>query len=70
MGRYEKMCKLAQEKNISVRELLVKYVLKDLETRKRIVNKMNIIDNEEYQPEDVYQLCDTPRSQRQLINYF
>lgn len=70
MGRYEKICSLAQEKNISVRDLLVNHVLKDLETRQQIVDKMNVEDDEEYEPDAVYQLCDTPRSQQKLISYF
>ena len=70
MGRYEKICGLAREKNTSVRDLLVNHVLKDLEIRQKIVDKMNTEDDEEYEPNDVYQLCDTPRSQQKLISYF
>jgi hypothetical protein len=70
MGRYEKILNLAQEKKMSIRDLLVNHVLKDIETRQKIVDKMNIEDDEEYESNDVYQLCDTPRSQQKLISYF
>lgn len=70
MGRYEKILNLAREKKKSVRDLLVNHVLKDIETRQKIVDKMNTEDDEGYEPNDVYQLCDTPRSQQKLISYF
>ena len=70
MGRYEKICSLALEKNISVRDILVNHMLKDQNIRQNIIDKMNKEDDEEYEPDDVYQLCETPRSQRKLVSYF
>lgn len=70
MGRYEKICKLATTKGVTVHHILVNNLLKDFETRQRITEKMNKEDDEEYEPNDVYQLCDTPRSQKKLISYF
>jgi hypothetical protein len=69
MGKFEKICRLAQEKNISVREIFVKHLL-TYDVRVTICEKMNKEDDEEYEPDDVYQMCDTPRSQQRLLKFF
>ena len=69
MGRYEKICALAREKGITVREIFVDHLL-PLEKRVEIAEKMSLEDDDEYEPDAVYQLCDTPRSQQKLLTYF
>jgi len=69
MGRYNKVCKLAQDKGITVRDLFVKVLLTP-QKKQEIVEKMNKLEDEEYEPDDLYQMCDTPRSQKDLLRFF
>lgn len=65
MGRFEKVCALAEEKNVPVREILFKH-LEPLHVRVKIAERMG----EDMEPDDLYQLCDTPPSQKKLLRFF
>ena len=69
MGRFEKVCVLAKEKGVPVREILVKH-LEPLQVRVKVVEKFNKAEDEEMEPDDLYQLCDTPPSQKKLLRFF
>ena len=69
MGRYEKVCELAKEKGIPVRTILVKHIENPSE-RLRIVTRINQMDENDMEPDDLYQLCDTPPSQKRLLRFF
>jgi len=69
MGRYEKITLLAKEKNIPIKKILVKHI-EPLETRTEVCNKFNKGEEDELEPDDLYQLCDTPPSQKKLLRYF
>lgn len=70
MGRYEKVCELAKELGVPVRTILVKHLDKPSE-RLKIVTRMNQQEeDEDMEPDDLYQLCDTPPSQKRLLSFF
>lgn len=69
MGRFEKVCALANEKGISVQEILINH-LKPIDIRTKIAEKMNAVYDDELEPDDLYQLCETPTSQKKLLSYF
>jgi hypothetical protein len=70
MGRYEKVCELAKEMGVPVRTILVKH-LENHSERLKIATRINQIDeDEDMKPDDLYQLCDTPPSQKRLIRFF
>jgi len=69
MGRYEKVCELAKEKGVPVRTILVKHIENPSE-RLRIVTRINQVDKDDMEPDDLYQLCDTPPSQKRLLRFF
>ena len=69
MGRYTKIYQLAEEKNVQVREILVKHII-PLDIRIDIANRINAADDDDLDPEDLFQLCDTPTSQKKLLSFF
>jgi len=69
MGKFEKIAILATEKNISIKNILVTH-LSSPEVRTQVCNKFNKGEDDELEPDDLYQLCDTPPSQKKLIRYF
>ena len=70
MGRYEKVCELAKELGVPVRTILVKHLEKPSERLKIVTCINQKEDDEEMEPDDLYQLCDTPPSQKRLLNFF
>jgi hypothetical protein len=69
MGRFEKISALAKEKNVPIRTIIVKH-LEPLKIRTDVCNRFNKGEEDDLEPDDLYQLCDTPPSQKKLINYF
>jgi len=60
---------LAKEKNISIKKILVTH-LAPLEIRTQVCEKFNRGEDEDLDPDDLYQLCDTPPSQKRIVKYF
>tara|TARA_B110000977_G_C11089630_1_gene496193 strand:+ start:7166 stop:7375 length:210 start_codon:yes stop_codon:yes gene_type:complete len=69
MGRYTKICQLAEEKNVPVREILVRHII-PLDIRIDIAIRINAADDDDLDSEDLFQLCDTPTSQKKLLSFF
>ena len=70
MKRYKKVCELAKEMGVPVRTILVKHIEKPSE-RLKIVTRINQKkEDEDMEPDDLYQLCDTPPSQKRLLRFF
>jgi len=69
MGRYEKVCELAKELDVPVRTVLMKHLEKPSE-RLKIVTRLNQKEEDDMEHDDLYQLCDTPPSQKKLLKFF